>query len=251
VVLGAVILKLLLLGSSVQPQRPVLPFSESPSSPSPPVAPVEIPLVRNANHNATRTAPPRKSRPQNRSVNLSTAYNANAIYTERTPFDSHYSIDQVGSALAAELLGPTVAWGGVNFSLGPPNAPNAVADRTIHLPAGRFDGLKMLALGVNGNQEQQVFTMTYSDGTSSSFTQSVSDWYTPQKFAGESEAFRLPYRITGDGSRDERAFYIYGYSFALDNKKTVESFALPSNPEVLVLALTLVRGLAGNGSPTH
>lgn len=142
-------------------------------------------------------------------------------------------------------------WGGATFSLGPPNSPNAVTSLTIPLPAGRFDGLKMLALGVNGNQESQVFTVTYADGTSSSFTQSVSDWYTPGHFQGESEGAAVPYRLTGYGDRDDRVFYLYGYSFSLNDRKTVESFTLPPNQQVLVFAMTLVRGLAGEGSPVQ
>jgi len=238
IVLAAVIPRLLLLGPSRQSQRLVTPLS-SPSLSSP-VAPVEIPLVRNA----TRTARSRTSPPQNRPVNLSTAYNANAIYSESTAFGSRYSIDQVGSALPAELLKATTDWSGATFFFGAPNAPNAVTSQTIHLPAGRFDGLKMLALGVNGNQEEQVFKVTYADGTSSSFTQGVSDWYTPQNFPGESEAILLPYRITGDGARDNREFHVYGYSFSLDDRRTVRTFTLPQNPQVLVLAITLVRGPA-------
>ena len=41
------------------------------------------------------------------------------------------------------------------------------------------------ATGVNGNQANQTFTVNYSDGTSTSFTQSLSDWFTPQNYAGE------------------------------------------------------------------
>ena len=109
----------------------------------------------------------------------------------------------------------------------------------------------MLALGVNGDQESQPFTITYADGTSSSFTQSVSDWYTPENFRGESEAAVVPYRLTGNGDRDNRVFYLYGYSFSLNDKKTVESFTLPANPQVLVLAITLVRGLPEHEPPVR
>src|SRR2546429_6905449 len=36
--------------------------------------------------------------------------------------------------------------------------------------------------------------ISYADGTSSSFTQSLSDWYSPATFAGESAAASVPYR---------------------------------------------------------
>ncbi|PYU15753.1 MAG: hypothetical protein DMG37_04330 [Acidobacteria bacterium] len=245
VVLGAVTLKLWPLPSR-QPEAQILPAqAQSLPSQSAPVEPAEFSPA----HAATRTPAPARPRPEKRTVNLSPAYNVTAIYTPGTSFSSRQSIDQVGSALPAELLGSEIPWSGVTFSLGPPNAPNAVTGQTILLPTGRFDGLKMLALGVNGKQESQVFTMTYADGASSSFTQSLSDWYTPENFPGESEALLLPYRLTGNGRRDEREFHVYGYSFSLDDRKKVRTLTLPENPHVLVLAITLVRGLPGSPSP--
>lgn len=245
-VLGAVILKLWSLGPSSQPGALVVPASaHSAPSQSPPAEPAEVISARFAADRVAAKAPvPAKPRPQNRPVNLSVNYNANAIYTEGTRFNSSRSIDQVGSALPAELLRTTASWGGATFFLAPPNLPNAVTSQTISLPTGRFDGLRMLAFAVEGDQNSQVFTVTYADGTSSSFTQSVSDWYTPENFPGESRVVHLPYRLNSGGDRDEREFYVYGYSFPLDDKKTVRTLTLPKNPQVVVLAITLVRGLS-------
>jgi hypothetical protein len=105
----------------------------------------------------------------------------------------------------------------------------------------------MLALGVNGNQESQVFTVTYSDGTSNSFSQGISDWYTPQSYDGESDVAITPFRLGSDGRRDNREFHVFGYSFPLDSKKTVRSFTLPPNRHVLVFGVTLVRGGSREG----
>lgn len=248
IVLGAVILKLWSLGPSRQPEALVAPASaQSTPSLSSPAEPGEISAARVATNPVAAKAPvAAKPRPQSRPVTLSLIYNANATYTEGTRFSSSHSIDGIGSALPAELLRATLDWGGATFFFAPPNVPNAVTSQTIPLPAGRFDGLRMLAFGVNGDQNSQIFTVTYADGTSSAFTQSVSDWYTPENFPGESQAVHLPYRLTGEGERDEREFYVYGYSFPLDEKKTVRTLSLPQNPQVVVLAMTLVRGLAGN-----
>src|SRR5580693_7815602 len=191
---------------------------------------------------------PPKTLQRNQAVDLSPDYNATGIYTERTSFSSDASIDRVGSAFPAELLNNTMAWDRVTFSLGPANAPDAVTSRTISLPAGKFDGLKMLAMGVNGDQESQVFRMTYSDGTSTDFSQSLSDWYTPENFSGESDVFFTPYRLSDRGGRDDRTFHLYGYSFVLDGRKIVRSFTLPSNTGVVVFGLTLVRGSSGSGA---
>ena len=191
---------------------------------------------------------PPKIQRRNQAVDLSTDYNATGIHTERTAFSSEDSIDHIGSAFPAELLKDTMSWDKVTFSLGPVNAPDAVSSRTIWLPPGKFDVLKMLAMGVNGDQESQVFRVTYSDGTSTDFSQSLSDWYTPENFSGESDVFVTPYRVTGRGGRDERTFHLYGYSFALDGRKIVRSFTLPSNTGVVVFGLTLVRGSSGSGT---
>jgi serine/threonine protein kinase/DNA-binding winged helix-turn-helix (wHTH) protein len=191
---------------------------------------------------------PPKTLQRNQAVDLSPDYSATGIYTERTSFSSDASIDRVGSAFPAELLNNTMAWDRVTFSLGPANAPDAVTSRTISLPAGKFDGLKMLAMGVNGDQESQVFRVTYSDGTSTDFSQSLSDWYTPENFSGESDVFVTPYRLNGSGERDDRTFHLYGYSFALNETKIARSFTLPSNTGVVVFGLTLVRGARGTGA---
>jgi alpha-mannosidase len=173
-------------------------------------------------------------------VDLSSAYNAKAIYTDGTGFAPAASADGEGFAYSQEALGSTPVWNGVLFNLGPANAPDVVTSKTVALPAGKFADLRVLAAGVEGSQEAQVFTITYADGTSSSITQSLSDWYAPGGYEGESEAVVTPYRLEEDGSKDNRTFYLYGYSFKLDSSKTVRSIALPGNEHALVFAMTLV-----------
>lgn len=48
----------------------------------------------------------------------------------------------------------------------------------------------------------------------------------------------MPYRDSVDGP-DDRVFYLYHYSFALNTSKTVQSVTLPNNPDIVVLAATL------------
>ncbi len=43
-------------------------------------------------------------------------------------------------------------------------------------------------------QPNQSFTVTYTDGTTPTFTQSISDWAVPQGYAGESTALTTAYR---------------------------------------------------------
>jgi alpha-mannosidase len=172
-------------------------------------------------------------------IDLSSAYNVKGIYTDGSKFDTSASLDGDGFAYSKETLGSTQLWDGVSFNLGPANAPDVVTSKTITLPAGKFASLKLLAIGVDGEQESQVFTITYADGTSSNVTQSLSDWYESGGYKGESEAVVMAYRLAGDGAKDARTFYLYGYSFNLDSNKVVRSIALPDNEHVLVFAMTL------------
>jgi alpha-mannosidase len=173
-------------------------------------------------------------------VDLSSAYNKSAIHTDGSTFSGEASADGEGFAYSKEALGPAPLWDGVLFSLGPANAPDVVTARTVALPRGKFARLEILATGVEGGQEGEVFTITYADGTSSSVRQSLSDWYESSGYEGESEAIVVPYRIEGDGSKDPRTFHLYGYSFHLDSDKPVRSITLPDNQRVLVFAMTLV-----------
>jgi hypothetical protein len=136
----------------------------------------------------------------------------------------------------------------VTFSLGAPDVPDAVTSLEVPLPAGKFSVLKMLALAVNGSQESQQFTANYSDGASSKILQSMSDWYEPRNFAGEADVANTPYRFSGS-SRDNRTFHIYGYSLRLDDTRTLKSFTLPENRDVVVLGMVLVRDFSRGSSP--
>src|SRR5262249_4916565 len=142
---------------------------------------------------------------------------------------------------SASLLGASVAWNGNTFTLGAANTNDVISAtaQTINLPAGNFATLNFLAAGVNGNQPNQTFTVTYTDGTSQTFTQSISDWYTPQGYSGESQAVTMSYRNINNGGSDARTFYVYGFSFALNSSKTVQSITLPGDGNVEILAITL------------
>jgi alpha-mannosidase len=173
-------------------------------------------------------------------VDLSPAYNATAIHSDGSAFAPAASADGEGWAYSKETLGSPQLWDGVAFNLGPANAPDVVEGGTVALPEGKFGSVELLATGVEGGQESQVFTITYADGTSSSVTQSLSDWNESSGYKGETEAVDVPYRLTESGSKDKHTFHVYGYSFKLDSSKSVRSITLPGNEHVLVFAITLV-----------
>ena len=175
-------------------------------------------------------------------VNLSPAYNINAMVMDGLPFSGgglDGGLNGSSTAYSANLIGVQQTIGGALFYFGPANAPDAVSAKTVLLAAGQYSAISLLATGVNGSQVAQVFKVIYTDGTSSTFTQNLSDWFTPQTFSGETKAMTMYYRDNGQGQRDNRTFYLYEYKFALNAGKTVASITLPNNRNVVVLAATL------------
>ncbi len=172
-------------------------------------------------------------------VNLSSAFNRTGIVADGTKF-SGGGLDGGGYALSSSQVGTTLTAGGATFDLGPVGANDVVstAGQTIALPAGRDVSLDLLATGVNGNQTNQTFTVKYSDGTTATFTQSLSDWFSPQNYSGESKAVTMAYRDLSNGTKDNQTFFVYGYTFALNSAKTVSSLTLPNDANVEVLAAT-------------
>jgi subtilase family serine protease len=175
-------------------------------------------------------------------VNLAPAYNINALVMDGLPFTGSGldgGLNGSSTAYSANLIGVQQTLAGTLFYFGPANAPDAVSAKTVSLPSGQFSRINLLATGVNGSQTAQVFKVTYTDGTASTFTQNLSDWFTPQNFAGETKGLTMPYRDNGQGQKDNRTFYLYEYTFALTASKTVASITLPNNRNVVVLAASL------------
>lgn len=115
---------------------------------------------------------------------------------------------------------------------------DAVSDTTIPLPAGKYATLRLLGSAVNGKQPHQNFVVTYTDGTTNTITQSLSDWWgPPQNYTGESQVLKMPYLVTVTGATMNRVVYVYGYSFAINSSKTIKSLTLPHNRNVRVLAI--------------
>jgi hypothetical protein len=181
---------------------------------------------------------------QTTSVSLSAAYNVTGAVTDGSTFTGG-GLDGGGAACSATQLGTSRTIGGVPFAFGPANGMNAVRNRTITLPAGAYSKIGILALAVNGNQPTQVFRVGYADASSTSFTQSVSDWFSPQAYAGETVALAMTRRNNADGSADARTFSLYAYAFTLDPGKTAATFTLPVSNNVVVLAATLTNAAPG------
>jgi ABC-type transport system involved in multi-copper enzyme maturation permease subunit len=177
-------------------------------------------------------------------VNLSPAFNLDGIFTDGTTVTSD-GLDGVGFAYSSNLLTANRILNGVQFNFGPPNRLDAVHGGAppIFLPAGQFATLQLLAAAVNGPALQQTINVTYTDGSTSAFTQNFSDWCScrpnPGEQPGETLAVSTPYRDVRSGTQDGNPFYLYGYVFALNRAKTVRTLTLPDNRNVVVLAATL------------
>ena len=61
------------------------------------------------------------------------------------------------------------------------------------------------------HQPNLTFTVTYTDSTTQTFTQSISDWYTPQNYAGENTVVSTAYRDISSGGTQNVPFNVYGY----------------------------------------
>jgi hypothetical protein len=180
-------------------------------------------------------------------VNLTSDYKLYGIYNDGTTYTTG-GLDGGGYSYSANLLTASRVYDGTLFDFGPANEPDAFgcAGQTVTLTQGKFSALMLLATGIEGNQVSQTFIVRYTDGTSSKITQSFSDWYTPQKYAGESEGVAMAYRNFDNGTKDQRTFNLYAYTFALNPGKTVKSITLPNDADVVILAATLlpVKGAA-------
>jgi hypothetical protein len=178
------------------------------------------------------------------SASLSGYYNRAGIYTDGTTFTNPATggIDGGGYALSATLLGGSQTWSNTVFAFGPANATNVIscAGQTLSLPSGNYATLRMLGTGVNGSQGVLSFVVTYTDATTASFSQGMSDWFYPQGYAGETKAIVMGHRNTSNGSTANGTLYLYGYSFTLNSAKTIQSIRLPGDANAIIAAISLV-----------
>jgi streptogramin lyase len=137
------------------------------------------------------------------------------------------------------LVGNTLVFGGLTFEVNP-NQPDFIKAAGQDIEAtGSGNVLTLAAAAVNGNQTDQQFTLNFTDGTSATWTQSFSDWLTPQSYLNELTVSTQSYRNTASGGTNDTTNYIYSYSYALPAGKTLESITLPNNADVRLLGAVL------------
>ncbi len=154
------------------------------------------------------------------------------IVTDGTPF-SGGGFDGDGYAYSWQALGSssTLAWNGVTFDLGSPNEPNMIhaAGQTIAVPQGSYNVLSIAGAAANGPQINQHIKLTFTDNSTMVVVQSFSDWGNPQNYPHESIISTQSYRDTASGGTNQFTNHVYGYSYTLSTKKTLQSITLPTN----------------------
>ena len=172
-------------------------------------------------------------------VDLSSGYNLTGIHSDGKTF-SDAGLDGDGYAYSAQLLTNSRVLNGTLFKLGQADQPNAVyaAGQTFKLPSGTHNALQLMGTGINGVQQNQTITVTYSDGSTTQTNLSFSDWYTPSTNVDEGNAVSMPYRDTATGGQDARQFNVYAYTIPLLSNKQAVSFTLPTNRSVVLLSAT-------------
>jgi hypothetical protein len=194
------------------------------------------------------------------SVPLTGLYNVSGIYDQGSVYNTG-GFDNDGYSYSTTTLGSTLVWNGMTFNLGPPNAPDAVATQNtdpncrggipnctagpamvIPLPAGNFTNLFMLGAMVNNITAGQTFIVKYTDGTSTTFNQNMSDWFNAAGWSGESVISCQEDRNFSDGvnhSIQTFSVCVYGYQIPLNPNKTVQSLQLPKSRNIVMLAFDL------------
>jgi len=178
-------------------------------------------------------------------VNLGGSYNETGIYADGVTFTGGIGGNS-GSALSGTLLGAGQTWNGNAYKFGPAGAPDLIQARgqAVALPQGSYSTLSFLAFANGGGVTAQAFVVTYTDGTTQTFSQGISDWHNPQGYAGESKAVAMAYKNLANGTKvnmssTKAPYYVYGYSFTLDATKVVRSLTLPNQGNINILAIDL------------
>jgi beta-glucosidase len=178
-------------------------------------------------------------------ASLSAAYDTVGVSDDSDPAAGNF--DGSGYSFSAEALasvgitpGAAVSSGGFGFTwpdvaAGQPDA--VTASGQAFDVTGTGSQLAFLGAGGNGTQTGQV-TVTYTDGSTSTGTLTLPDWYANAAMAGDSLVATAPYWNEPAGSTlpADHQVSLYLSSIPLTAGKTVASVTLPSNSNMHVFA---------------
>jgi hypothetical protein len=149
-------------------------------------------------------------------------------------------------SFAAELLPRLSGFDmspGIPFLLGAgyPGALNIVEcdGQTITVPVYQAKTAYFLGCAINGTQSG-TFTFNFSDGTMSTQSLSFTDWSASTAQNGELRAAQYKFRHNAQGDLPAKTS-IFRYAVPLDSTKRLISITLPSNSDMKILGLSVVR----------
>ena len=181
--------------------------------------------------------PPARRRPRSASPRASTGPGSSPT-ARRSPAAGSTATARLSSA----LLGPSVTAAGVTFDLGPVGSNDVVSARARSSPCPRARSARWPCWppASTATRPTRPSSSPTPTGPRQTFTQSISDWVTPQGYAGESTAATTAYRDTPTGGQQAADLPLYDYFAAETPPRQVRSLTLPADANVEVLAAALV-----------
>jgi hypothetical protein len=182
------------------------------------------------------------------SVNLSGSYTSWGIANGNTQVANKQGFDGGGYYYYSGNLQSSITWSGATFQFGPvPNSKNGqnnfvqAKGQTISLPQGDYGWLYLAGAAANGSRQNQQITLTFTDGSTDTWTQSFSDWCGSQNYAGETIIQQQPNRVNQVGNVHSQTNYVYGYAYQIPAGKTLASVKLPNNTNNLgILGMSML-----------
>ena len=172
---------------------------------------------------------------------LTSAYDVDGIATGDKRNEGNF--DGIGWTFPAEQLpaaGVGISGGrAYSFPSGQGTTDNFVSShgQTVALAPAKYSVLDVLLTAHHGDMRGPV-TVTYSDGTTSAGELRASDWASGGPNLGEDRALTASGRYNADGGGDGLSIKIWHDQVKLDATKTAVSITLPTQPYLLVYALS-------------
>ena len=112
--------------------------------------------------------------------------------------------------------------------------------QTIQVPQGSsYTTLNLAGAAINGSQQNQPLTLTFTDNSTAVWTQSFSSWSNPLNYTNESTIATAVYSDTASGGRNQTTNHIYQYSYTIPSGKQLASITLPTNSNVRLLDIQI------------
>ncbi len=197
--------------------------SYNPNAPAP--TPTPVPVATTTTNTPTPTPAP-----------IQNGYNNVGISNNNAPKTANYDISgasysaqalQADGITAGKLLtAGSFAYTWPNINTGSSDNYRANGQTIAVTPVNHADHLGLLGSATNGAASGTA-TITYTDGSTQTFTAGFTDWAKSTLSFGNTIAARMPSRNTKNGSQ-ALTVYLFSTSIALQAGKTVQSVTLPT-----------------------